>query len=275
MSYWHLPRITVLGTFFTDPSTVNNDPTHYRPEVDKPSPWQTPKGKHHFKFTEGVVTSVVDTVGNMVLDGDPLVAAPFSSTDLPTPAKIVDLDVYQQGVSKIWGLQIQIVLPGGNSLVGTMDPPELNNFNPARIVPTRGWQAWDSGQGSSYGDDSDASGVFMNVVRVPSATWPSDSVSPLLAQLRSRASQDPDGNYLLSFRFVCDGYKNVFWEPNSLQGRFVGNIGPVLSVNEPQLHRREDGYVPARSIRTQRRGNIQLYTTSPVGLLKRINALTA
>jgi hypothetical protein len=233
MSYWDLPRITVRGTFFTDPSTVDNDPTHYDPAVENPSPWQTPKGHHHFKFTQAAVMSVIDGDGNVVLEGDPLIAAPFTSADQPTPAKIVDLDVYQQAVSRIWALQIQIKLPGGATLTGAMDPPDLNGYNPTRVVPTRGWQEWDSGQDSSYGDDSDASGIFINVVRVPAASWPSDAVSPLLGQLRSRAIQDSQGNYLLSFRFVCDGYKNVFWEPGNLNGRFVGNIGPVLSPHEP------------------------------------------
>ena len=51
MSYLDWPRIH-LGGFFTDPSTVNNDPDHYKADNTRPSPWQDPKGLHRFKFVD-------------------------------------------------------------------------------------------------------------------------------------------------------------------------------------------------------------------------------
>ena len=88
MSYLDVPRLTFSGIFFTDPSTVNNDPYHYQLEDVEPSPWQNPIGQHRFQFKN------VLTMSALLPDGpsanDPLLGAELISTDQPSPAKIVD-----------------------------------------------------------------------------------------------------------------------------------------------------------------------------------------
>ncbi len=52
MSYLDLPRFTISGNFYTDPSTVDNDPSHYDPSCTNPAPWQDPGGTHSFSFQD-------------------------------------------------------------------------------------------------------------------------------------------------------------------------------------------------------------------------------
>ena len=71
MSYLDVPRIHFSGRFFTDPSTVDNDPTHYNPDVTNPSPWQEPQGQHRFQFQNCTVNSAVTATGFAA--NDPLI----------------------------------------------------------------------------------------------------------------------------------------------------------------------------------------------------------
>src|SRR5690242_9727521 len=138
MSYLDWPRIHLGGTFFTDPSTVNNDPSHYDPDNTRPSPWQDPKGLHRFKFVDVRVQGALDQNGNFV-DSDPVIGIPANSTDQPSAAKIADLDVYQQGVPTIFGFQLQLSLSAAINIVGAMDPCCCNGLWWQRVLPTRGW----------------------------------------------------------------------------------------------------------------------------------------
>ena len=52
MSYLDLPRISFMGSFYTDPSTMGHDPSHYDPNGTDPSPWQDPGGFHYFAFSD-------------------------------------------------------------------------------------------------------------------------------------------------------------------------------------------------------------------------------
>lgn len=236
MSYMDLPRFHFLGKFYTDPSTVNNDPSHYDPTTTKPSPWQDPKGTHSFKFTTVEVTAAMDPNGQLISGGDPLIGAAVYTADQspttppPQPARIVDLDVYQQGTTMLFGVTLNINV-GGTVLSGALDTPVLNSLRFTRVLPTRGWQDWDGYGSSSFGGDTYAVGFFQSVLRVDPATWPASS--DLLNALRSRTTTDQNGKILLSLRFVLDNYQNVPWHPDFRTGRVLGTIGPVTSANDP------------------------------------------
>ncbi len=221
MSYLDLPRIHIGGQFYADPSTVNNDPQHYDPANARPAPWQEPKGNHFFQLRDCTVRSALDASGPA--GGDPVVGAAVTTTDLPSAAKIVDLDVYQQGVSTIYGLQLCITLRDGGTITGAMDPATLNGAWFNAVLPQRGWEQ-DYGWGS-YGGDANASGMFQTVVRVPTASWP-DTSSTVLQQLRA-ACAVVDGCFMLAFKFVTDGYYNVAGHSGYRLGRIVGTLGPA------------------------------------------------
>jgi hypothetical protein len=230
MSYLDWPRIHLGGTFFTDPSTVNNDPDHYKADNTRPSPWQDPKGLHRFKFVDVKVQGAIDQNGNF-LDSDPVIGIVANSTDQPSAAKIVDLDVYQQGVSTIFGFQLQLSFSGSVNIVGTMDPCCVNGLWWQRVLPTRGWQAWDGYANASFGGDTYASGQFQSWLRIKPSTWPANTGS-VLDQLRAATTTDSNGNLLVSIRMVLDSYNNVPWHPDFQTGRVVATLGPVLSATE-------------------------------------------
>ncbi|MEB2783516.1 hypothetical protein [Algoriphagus persicinus] len=230
MSYLSYPRINFYGRFFTDPSTVNNDPTHYEVENTVPSPWQNPNGLHRFQLQECSVVSAIGASGEV---SDPLVNLPFITTDKPSSAKIADIDVYQQGVPTIYGMQVSIPISDGVSLTGLVDSAVLNQLWWVAVLATRGWQDSDYMM-DSFGGDMNACGVYQSVIRVPQATWPDDSVSPVLALLKSRTTLE-DGNYLISMRFVVDGYRNVPEDVNYQTGRITGSLGPVIG-SEPRYN---------------------------------------
>ena len=227
MSYLDVPRIHFAGRFFTDPSTVNNDPTHYNPDVTKPSPWQEPEGQHRFQFRDCSVRSGVNASGAVA--NDPVIGATVETTDIPDPARIVDLDVYQQIVTALIGLQIKITLPNGQSILGNADTVTLNGVWTNAVLPTRSWSPSDYDQ-DSFGGDMNAAGYFHTVVRFNMASWGPTS-SPLLTQLRG-ATLTVNGQLLLSFRFVLDGFENTPQDANFRTGRIVGTFGPVFA-NEP------------------------------------------
>ncbi len=251
MSYMDLPRFHFLGVFYTDPSTVNNDPSHYDPSTTRPSPWQDPNGTHSFRFTKVEVTSGLDQSGQLVSTGDPLIGAAVYSADQspsnpPPPARIVDLDVYQQGTSTIYGFQLKLNI-GGTILSGSMDTCSLNSLRFTRVLPTRGWQGWDGYGSSSFGGDTYAVGFFQSVLRVSPASWPASS--NLMNQLKAKTTTDASGNILLSIRLVLDNYQNVPWHDDFRTGRVLGTIGPVVSANEP-VQAPGNRWLSARSIDT-------------------------
>ncbi len=230
MSYLDVPRICVSGRFYTDPSTVDNDPVHYIDDDAPPSPWQMPEGKHEFKLDRCSVQSVRDATGAN-LDDPVLVGAEVVSLDRPIAAKLADLDVYQQGVSTVHGLQIIIKLGDQARLVGLMDAASLNGAQFNVVLPKRSWADYGSDGSASYGGDSFARGTFQSVLRVPEASWPATE-STVLAQLKG-ASAVVDGNVILSIKFTLDGYINNPVDPNCSLGRFIAAIGPGSAAEPP------------------------------------------
>ena len=223
MSYLDPPRIHFGGRFFTDPSTVNNDPVHYKVEKTDPSPWQNPFGQHRFILKDCQIKSAVGASGE--LKDDLVVGKTIESTDKPSAAKIADLDVYQQGVPTIFGLQVRIPLTQELAITGTADPLTLNQMWTNSVLPTRSWNPEDYAK-NSYGGDMNMCGWFQSVIRVKVQDWP-QSDSAALNELREATIMD-DGDYLISIRFTLDGYRNVPENADYQTGRIVGTLGPVL-----------------------------------------------
>ncbi len=232
MSYFDLPRLHVSGRFFADPSSANNDPKHYLPETKTPSPWQMPKGQHFFKFHDCRIMSAHDVQNQPSEDGS-IIGAAFASIDTPIPGKIVDIDVYQQAVSTLYGVGILIGDANGAHIKGKMGAAVLNGNSFSFVQPTRGWEmqyGW-----GSYGGDSNAIGGFQTVIRVAEADWkcPAGSLLDALKQRCIAETLDGVTFYLVAFKFLLDGYWNVAGSSDYQNGRMTGTLGPLLP-GDPQ-----------------------------------------
>lgn len=245
MSYLNVPRIHFSGRFFTDPSTVNNDPTHYDPECTNPSPWQEPNGQHRFQLKNCLIKSILGENG--YVSSDPLIGSELVSTDQPSPAKIVDLDVYQQGVSTIYGLELKINLPDGGSIKGLMTPTALNDCWFNCVLPKRSWNPSDYTM-DSFGGDMNAAGFFQSIITIKKEDW-KDTSSDVLQKLKQITYSDDNG-YQLSLKFTLDGYRNVPEDLDFRTGRITGAIGPYFE-NEPLFNPGKQWLFPRAFSETQ------------------------
>jgi hypothetical protein len=220
MSYLDVPRLHFTGTFMANPSTINNDPKNYayRPAtnpINLDLSWN-PYGSHAWTIN-ATVQSFVDVNGRLHTGGDPLIGAAFESyMPQQIPAKLVDLDTQQQGVTRLFGLFLQLVLAGGGtpSLQGRWeDGGTLINLWFSRVP---------SGQG-----DSAAGGAFQSVLQ--NLAWQNVASSVLLQQL-----QQATGAAGLSIRLTAYGYQANNASPNFKVGSIMGTIGPAYAT-EP-LH---------------------------------------
>jgi hypothetical protein len=223
MSYLGCPRFSFAGTFFADPSTVNNDPAHYEDETfDRTTAWDpaldgwwNPDGRHSFRFEDVTVRSAVAGDGAAVA-GDPVLGLRFVSRG-PTPAKLVDLDTDApaQLVSMIYGLQVALVDAGGTVLVeAAMEPVPFTDI----------WRRGSTGSG-----DEAACAAYQSTLAV--LRWGELPPSGFLRELHDAA----DG--LLSIKFDVDGYSmrsTVGGAPNPrfARGRIVGTVG-IAAAGEP------------------------------------------
>ena len=123
MSYLNVPRLTFSGQFQADPSTVNNDPTHFNNETFKPefqnystadalNGWWNPDGTGNWRFIGCKITSVTYQDGTSTDNAllDPIIGMSIMDTDARTAGKIVDLDTQQQMVSELWGFVVRLSL---------------------------------------------------------------------------------------------------------------------------------------------------------------------
>lgn len=214
MSYLAQPRLYFAGRFQADPSTVNNDPTHFnnatfQPNFQQPGPgatngWWNPRGTGGWRFYGCTVTAVDFESGI----ADPVVGAAVSDADDRVSAKIVDLDPLQQGVSEIWGFQVRLVGSDNKELL-------RGDYRVAAFS-----DMWGRGAGSSAGDTS--AGAFWQSV-LENVVWGDVSCSPFLTALRAATQQDR-----LSIKFNVDGYNMSSNDPKFTTGRVVGAIGPYF-----------------------------------------------
>lgn len=218
MSYLDVPRLHFAGTFTANPSTINNTPSNYDPANVNNGlvlSWN-PYGSHAWTI-DAKVTSFVDTSGKIHTDGDPLIGASFASyvPSQQSVAKLVDLDTEQQGVTRLFGLNLQLTLGGStsSSLQGLWE-------NGGTLI-----NLWLTRVPSSQGDAA-AGGAFQSVLQ--NLNWGDAGGSTLLPQLQNAASAG------LSARFSVYGYQDATTSPAFRFGLIVGTIGPQ-SADEP-LH---------------------------------------
>ncbi len=216
MSYLDVPRLHFAGTFVAKPSTVNNDPHNFNPQVTNPDPAWNPKGNHAWQFLNCGVKSAANASGPVT--ADPIIGASVQSTDQPVAAKLVDLDTEQQMVSQIWGLQVKVAVSNTEYFTGSFRVVCFNDI----------WVRVINGQ-----PDSMFSAYYQSVL--DDVKW-GKLTSPILKKLRAVS---PD---MLSIKFIVDGYNDDGGSPTFNQGRIVGTIGPA-SKNEPP------NFVPGRFLR--------------------------
>jgi hypothetical protein len=227
MSYLDVPRLHFAGTFMANPSTINNDSLNYNPaNVNGPQNNPTniglvlswnPYGSHAWTIS-AQVTSFIDTYGKLHTSGDPLIGASFASYIPPQQvvAKLVDLDTEQQGVTRLFGLNLQLTL-GGSAKAAMQGLWE----NGGTLV-----NLWLNRVPSGPGGDSAAGGAFQSVLQ--NVQWANAGNSPLLEQLQNAAGAG------LSVRFSVYGYQDNNTSPSFRVGTIMGTIGPQLA-GEP-LH---------------------------------------
>src|SRR5262249_20866105 len=111
MAYLDVPRLHFVGRFYADPSTIDNNANNFRPNPplsEDPNSsnfvlWNA-MGTHTFQLRDCVIKSGIDKQGNAITtsSADPVIGANLESVldRYKYVAKLVDLDVDQQGVSQ-------------------------------------------------------------------------------------------------------------------------------------------------------------------------------
>ncbi|HEX8652641.1 MAG TPA: hypothetical protein VF708_17625 [Pyrinomonadaceae bacterium] len=214
MSYLDVPRLHFAGTFRADPSTVNNVPSNYDPQVFNPNPSWNPNGTGQWQFLNCTVQSVVYTDGTICTESseDSVIGSPVQGTDQPAVAKLVDLDPEQQMVSEIWGFHVQLGSASGpDSFVGDFEVAAFSDI-------------WFRAMGGGGGDAP--MGAFYQSV-LTALKWSNVSNSRFLKELMKASSNQ------LSIKFNLDGINMNSSSPNFTLGRIVGTIGPVTK-GEPK-----------------------------------------
>ena len=226
MSYLNTPRLTFSGQFQADPSTVNNDPTHFNNETFQPdyqnyqtadaaNGWWNPDGTGNWRFIGCKITSVTYLDGTSTNDPllDPIIGMSIMDTDSRTAAKIVDLDSQQQMVSELWGLIVRIVSNDGNTLLkGDYEVAAFSNIWFTRSIDkTR---------------DAAAGATYQSIIK--NLSWNFGiSNSRYLNELKKTSSDQ------LSIQFTLDRYNGNNTSPQFTLGRIAGSIGPSTS-KEPK-----------------------------------------
>jgi len=224
VSYLERPRLHFSGSFETDVSTVNNDPTHFnvgtfKPEYDLPQTpgslngWWNPAGSAMFRIFDTHVRSVCyqDGTSATTPGDDPVLAMQLADAGDRVPAKLVDLDSEQQMVSQIWGMRLRLMTPGGEVA-----------FSSSFVVAPF-CEIWTRAQGVA--GDGKYSAVYQS--QLVDVTWQSGPLGTFLDELRKVAQDGP-----LSVRFVVDAYHDHSAKPNFRIGRIAGTIG-VARTGEP------------------------------------------
>lgn len=233
MSYLNIPRFHFAGRFQADPSTVNNNDSNYDPTVelsDEPpdstnslnntSVYWNPNGTHNWQLLDCRVRGAATSSGAFAAPGyDPIIGAEVRSAGA-YPAKIVDLDPDNQGVSQIWGLVLEV------RIVDPSDPAKTLASVSARMPPTAFCDLWNRGAGAAQPSSATMSACFRAVLEV--VRWENEAASPLLAALKAASPTQ------LSLSFMVDSYQTDSNQENFTQGRVVGSFGPVLAGEAPR-----------------------------------------
>lgn len=226
MSYLDVPRLSFFGQFLANPGTLNNTLSNYDPHNPTRPLWN-PKGVAFFQLqgenvngtqmTGVTVTSVMDASGTLVTSPsqDPLIGAAVQSNP-GTSAKIVDLDPWQQLISQLFGLQLQVVMGGS----GTTNPGFSMKDGQFAAAPSL-TDLWfvRSPQGGP-------SGIFQTVLQPDQIEWNDPGASPLLQQFQEACVNG------ISVKFTVDLYDTTSTSPTFNLGRIAGAFGPA-KAGEP------------------------------------------
>lgn len=221
VSYLNPLRLHFAGTFEAAVSTVNNDPVHYDsarfdPSYGLPAAGAAlngsfnPRGSGNWRLHDCTVTAAFLTDGSPAADTDPVLGCLVADSDRRVPAKLVDLDPEQQLVSTIFGLELRIAAPSGETLLrGDFAAAAFTDlWDRAQAVPVSGPGSGDVAAGAMY------QSVLTRV------TWGDLSGSAFLRALRDAAGREP-----LSVKFNVDGFGKAPGD-DFLRGRIVGTLGP-------------------------------------------------
>ncbi|HYC93421.1 MAG TPA: hypothetical protein VEO54_29715 [Thermoanaerobaculia bacterium] len=218
MSYLDRVRLHFSGQFQADPSTVNNDPTHYDnatflPEYQLPQTdtsangWWNPDGSASWRLVDCHVTRVCYVDGSSTNDvaADPVVGMRIMDANKRVAGKLVDLDPQQQMVSQIWGLLVRLTDGVNDAFSGPFERASFSDL----------WM-----RSAPVGTKMPL-GVFYQSVLAP-VLWGDDRKSRFLRELRAAAKHD-----MLSIKFNLDGYDSDSTSATFTLGRIVGTIGPA------------------------------------------------
>jgi hypothetical protein len=225
MSYLDPVRLHFSGRFQADPSTVNNDPTHFdnttfKPNYQQPGPgatngWWNPDGSGSFRLVDCRVTRVCYGDGSWTdrATVEPVIGMRITDADTRVAGKLVDLDPEQQMVSQIWGLVVRLMNGSSDVFAGPYDVAAFTDL-------------WLSAKGGGGRGDMSLAAYYQSVIGP--VRWGETDFSRFLRELRGAAR---DG--FLSIKFNVDGYSMNSTSPNFTLGRIVGTIGPA-QANEPR-----------------------------------------
>ncbi|WP_373399806.1 hypothetical protein V8V91_09295 [Algoriphagus halophilus] len=224
MSYLNSPRLTFSGQFQADPSTVNNDPTHFNnqtfePDFQKWGPgasngWWNPEGTGSWRFLSCIVQSVTYLDGTSTSDPkeDPVIGMTIMDSNQKVAGKIVDLDSQQQMVSALWGLVVRLVAGDQEILRSDYEVASFTNI----------WM----NRAPELGGDTRAAAIFQSTLT--NINWNIESCNSRYLKELFEVSKNQ-----LSIQFTTDLYDMDHTSPAFTIGRIVGSIGPYFE-GEPK-----------------------------------------
>ncbi|HSK73267.1 MAG TPA: hypothetical protein VK892_16325 [Pyrinomonadaceae bacterium] len=218
MSYLNSPRLTFAGQFQADPSTVNNDPTHFDNATFIPvyqeyqagnnmNGWWNPDGTGSWRFVGCKITSVTYKDGTTATApaDDPIIGMSLMDADSRVAGKIVDLDAEQQMVSMLWGLIVRIAADGNDVMKGEYEPAAFTNIWFTRSLDLT--------------TDAAAGAVYQSVIK--NIVWDIEKLnSRYLRELKETSPKQ------LSIQFNIDRYDMDHTSAQFTLGRIAGSIGP-------------------------------------------------
>jgi hypothetical protein len=211
--------LVFAGQFQADPSTVNNDPEHFDSGSSKSryrtpgqrNGWWNPDGRGTLAFVGCTVQQVLYGDGTSCSDpkADQVVGMQINPTPPTVPARIVDLDSEQRGVSQPWGFTV--ALGQANAAPSFASNCAVAAF--ADLAPR--------GAGSGGGD---AVLGAANRSVLQDVKWGDTSSSRFLKELATGTASAQ-----LSIKFNVDSLNLQMGTPGFTRGRVVGSIGPYVA----------------------------------------------
>lgn len=207
MSYLDPSRFHFRGWFQADVSTINNDVRFYQnssfvpdyQQLNQNGSWN-PEGTGVFRILDCNVTN-------------PALGLTLQNAAQRAPGKLVDLDPQQQMVSQIWGMQLRLVDPTGQTLL-------QGDFKPAAFINL--WRR----QLTGVPRDQQLAAVYQSVLE--NVEWFDISPYSFLQTIQQKSEPNQ-----LSINFNVFGYGRDNTIPRYTMGHLVGAIGPYTK-NEPK-----------------------------------------